>query len=526
MFGAGIQTYFKLLRWLCFITTTSALSLYAVNVGLALAASADDRLSDPSGIQRLARVTLWPMQLQIDTATGEASSSFGPSGRAARADKRAALLAMAILDLVAVMALFVALAFFRKLEEKSAAEADLASITVDDYSLVLYGLPRVPLRSAEVAEYLQEAVPALQGCVADVTIARAYGEYLERVYEAESHDAAVEEMDAVAAATGNPAPAAKREAQAARLDALRSELAGMDEASLVAVCAFVTFDTVAAKDDAAEAFPGGKLRALFPSLAPSHVPRFRGKHVLRGSDAGDPSDVFWENMHYTATSRALRALLSGLCALALVLITTSLVIGAKSYENTLPPYVECTTATVATGTLPCDALFGLAATISDADPSRTLITQLIGMETAATCDAYISSADQYIPDLSPLAPATAALLTRLGRDPRAVRCGAAACYGCFCATAVTANEWRKDVKGLHAFCRDYWSKKVASWALKGVSIISVIAVNIAFLIVMPKFTKLEKLPTRGEHDAANVRKIFGAAFFNSFVVTVRSMTVL
>ena len=61
LFGTGVQTYFKLLRWLCVITTANGLFLYATSCALALAASADARLSDPSGIQRLSRATLWPM---------------------------------------------------------------------------------------------------------------------------------------------------------------------------------------------------------------------------------------------------------------------------------------------------------------------------------------------------------------------------------------------------------------------------------------------------------------------------------
>ena len=520
MFGSGVQTYFRLLRWLCIITTISACTSYAVNCGVALAAAADPRMSSPSGVQRIASVTLWPLQMLVDPATGTTSTSFGPTGRAAHSDKRAAVLAMSIMDLLAVLFLFVGLAVFRRLEDRSAREADLATISVNDYSLQLYGFPRVPLHAEEIAQYLQEAVPELEGCVAEVTVARAYGEYLERFYAAEAAEGELEELDALTAATGKPAPSAKRRRLVEKATKLRSELTAIDQASLVAVCAFVTFDTVAARNVAAEAFPGGALRAAFHALAPSRVQRFRGKHVLRGSPAGDPADVFWENMHYSAAARARRALLSGLCAFTLVLITTSLVVGAKSFDNTLPPYVECSTATLPTGTLPCDALFGLSESTSDTDPARTQITRILGDANAANCDAYLSSADQFIPNLAPMAPIRQGSM-EAARDPLALKCGAAACYGCFCSTALdSVAEWHANKSGLRAFCAEYWGKKVSAWALKGVSIVSVIGVNIAFLVVMPKFTRLEKLATRGEHDAANVRKIFAASFFNAFVVTL------
>ena len=450
VFGPGIQTYFKLLRWLCIVTTCSACSAYAVNVGLALAASTDSRLSSLSGLQSLARVTLWPMQLLVDAASGEASASFGPSGAAARADKTAAVLAMSVLDVAAMLTLFVCLAFYRALEDRTAAEENLASITVDDYSVVLYGLPREPLRGEEVSEFLQAAVPELEGAVADVVVARAYGTYLERVYEALAAEAGVEELDAVAAATGRSAPAKKRTALAARAATLRKEAAALEEPALVAVCAFVTLDTVAARDAVANAFPGGVVRAVMPALARRDAPRFRGRHVLRAAAAGDPSDIFWEHMHVTAAERAGRMLLSGLGTDALLLVTTSLVVGAKTFENGLPPYVACTTATAAGSTLPCAPLFNLSATTADTDPARVLVSQLMGDEDAASCDLFISSSDQFIPDLAPLAPlsvappppprppgppASASALSAAARgappvDAHAVACGAAACYGC------------------------------------------------------------------------------------------------
>jgi len=518
VFGSGIQTYFRLLRWLCIVTTVSACTTYATNCGIALAASADPRLSSPTGVQRIARVTLWPLQMLVDPTTGAASSSFGPTGRAAQSDKRAAVLAMSVLDLAAVLGLFLGLAVFRRREDRIGRASNLATITVDDYSLQLYGFPRVPLQAEEIAQYLQEAVPELEGCVAEVTVARAYGEYLERVYAAEALEEELEELDALVAATGRPAPAAKRRALEEQAAKLRGELATMDEASLVAVCAFVTFDTVAARDTCAAAFPGGALRAALPMLAPVGLPRFRGQHVLRSSHSGDPADVFWENMHYSAAARARRALLSGLCAFTLLLITTSLVVGAKSFDNTLPPYVECSTATLPGGPLPCDALFRLGNATSDADPARTQITRILSDANAANCDVYLSSADQFIPNLASMAPIREGSMDA-ARDPLAVKCGAAACYGCYCSTALdSAAEWNANKSGLRAFCSEYWSKKVSAWALKGVSIVSVITVNIAFLVVLPKFTRLEKLATRGEHDAANVRKVFAAQFFNAFVV--------
>jgi hypothetical protein len=518
VFGSGVQTYFQLLRWLCFATTASACSVYTINCAIALAASADPRLSDPTGIQRVSRVTLWPLQLLQD-GEGRPSVSFGPGAAASRADKRAALLAMSLLDLGAVIALLAVLVAFRARVRRAEEAANVATITVDDYSLVLHGLPRVPLERQELSAYLQEAVPALRGHVAEVVVGRAYGEFLEPLYEAEEAETEVATLDATAAATGKPAPARRRARLLARAAAARKALGGVRERGLVAVCAFVTFDSVAARDAAAAAFPGGLLRAACPALAPAHVPRFRARHVLRGAPAGDPTGVLWENVHVTAAQRHARQLLAGLCAFALVLVTTSLVVGAKTYEKNLPPYLECATATSEGGNLPCGALFDLAATASDDDPRRRLVKQLGREETAATCDAFISATSLFVRDLAPLAPVTPA--TDPGPEPRALACGAAACYGCYCKTAVSSYwQWRADAHGLKRYCDDVWGRQSASWALKGVSMISVIGVNLAFLIVMPKFTRLQKLPTRGEHDAANVRKIFGATFFNAFVVTL------
>jgi hypothetical protein len=512
VFGRGIQTYFKLLRWLCFVTTATACTSYTVNCGLTLAASVDARLSDPTGIQNIARVTLWPMQLLQDASSASASVTFSATSRA---DKRAALLAMSLLDLAAVLALLFVLIAFRRLVERTEEAENLASITIDDYTLALYGLPRTPLEREELGAYLERAVPALRGRVAEVVIGRAYGEFLERLTAAEEAEDALASLDAAAAATGKPPPARRRARLAAASASLRKELSMIEESQLVAVCAFVTFDSVDARDAAAEAFPGGLLRAAFPQLAPAGVPRFRDAHVLRGRPAGEPSGVLWENIHFSAAQRLGRQVFAILCAATLILITTSIVVGAKTYEKNLPPYLECATATSASANLPCTALFNLSATESDADPRRSLVRDLGREETAATCDAFISATSLFVPDMGPLAPVTAT--SYHGPEPRGLACGAAACYGCYCKTAVTYWQWRADKHGLRAYCKDYWGRQSASWALKGVSIVSAIVVNLSFLIVMPKFTRLQKLPYRGGHDAANVRKIYGASFFNCFV---------
>ena len=518
VFGPGVASYFKLLRWLCVVTTVNAATSYATNCGIALAAAADPRVSSPSGIHQIAKVTLWPLQLLVDPAAGTASSSFGPTGSAARTDKRAALLAMSCLDLAAVLSLFVALAVLRRRQQRGALEQDLATVSIDDYSLQLYGFPRVPLHPQEVSTFLEEVVPELRGLVVEVTVARAYGEYLRHVNEAESAEYDLDELLSQSAAAGQPVKAAKQAALREKCAQLREQLARMEERHLPAVAAFVTFDTVDARDAAATAFPGGPLRASLPAL--SRIQRFRGTHVLRASPVGDPGNVLWEHMHYTAWGRARRAVLSLLCTLTLLLITTALVVGAKQFDNKVPPYVECSTATTDTSPLPCNRLFGLAHATDDADPARTQILAVLGSANAATCDTYISSADQFIPNLAPLAPLRVGSMQN-APDPLALECGAAACYGCYCSTQLlTVRDWYTNKHGLKAFCRDYWSKIVSAWALKGVSIVSVIAVNITFLVVMPRFTRLEKLPTRGQNDTANVFKICAASFFNAFWVTL------
>ena len=513
-----MASYFQLLRLLCIATTVTAATFYATNCGLSLAAAADPRVSSPTGIHRISLVTLWPLQLLVDPATGAASTSFGPSGSAANSDKRGALLAMSILDLAAVLSLFIGLAVFHQRYVRSTREADLATISIDDFSLQFYGFPRVPLQPDEIKAYLHDAAPELEGTVAEVTVARAYGQYLERVYAAEEAEAQLDDLLAESAATGKPVRAAKQEALSRQAAILREELAKMDENELVAVAAYVTFDTVAARDVAAAAFPGGALRAALPML--STRKRFRGTHVLRASHAGDPNNLFWENIHHNAWERAQRTVLSILCTITLLLVTTSLVVGAKQFDNKMPPYVECSTGTRANGPLPCDALFRLDNTTDDRDPARAQVLAILGFADVASCNPYISSADQFIPDLAPFAPLRVGSM-QSAPDPLALQCGAAACYGCYCSTKLNSvRDWYSNKYGLYNFCHFYWSTIVNAWVLKGISMVSVIGVNIAFLIIMPKFTNIEKLPTRAERDTSNVRKIFAASFFNAYIVTL------
>ena len=256
-------------------------SVYTINVLITLAAAGDQRGAILHGVQTLAKLSLYPMQVLYDPATDAMSSSYGNGTPKSfhPADKKDLLIVISVMDVVAMLCLLAGIAAFRRAAAKSSAEVEAATLTLDDYSAVVYGLPREALDGAEVTAHLEAAVPALKDTVAQVFVGKNFGEFLERLTARGNALEALDSLDAQAAATKKDLskPRAKLSAKLAKLE---GEMANLHEGKLVAVCAYVTFKTHAARDAALDAFPCGALRAALPGLLPRER-RFRGTHSLR-----------------------------------------------------------------------------------------------------------------------------------------------------------------------------------------------------------------------------------------------------
>ena len=496
-------------------------SVYSVNIIITLAAASDARGDIMHGVENLAKLSLYTMQYLYDAVDDEPSSTYGPGTPRSfqGADKKDLLIVISVLDCCAMLALLGVLIWFRNLVAKEEEQLNAETTTIDDYTAVVHGLPREPLDGAEVVAHLEGAVPACKGCVSQVFVGKNFGEHLERLSARGALLEALDSLDAQAAATKKDLskPRAKLAEKLAKLD---GELSGLHEGKLVAVNAYVTFTTTAALAAALKAYPGGAMRAAFPALQAKEK-RFRGKHHLRLAPAPEPSAIIWENVQYTAAARQARQAVSGFLTFCLLLITTGLIIGAKSYESEMPPNVACS-AIETDGLLPCERLWNLSATTSNTDPVRIEVDSLGAAQTIRECDDFVSATSglftQGWSDWADTTATPATVLPAYLNSP-VEQCAAKICQGCYCESA-GIMAWAKNEKELYSYCDTYWENYIGNWALKGMSIVAVVVLNGVFTALIPIFAKFEKLPSLGELNTSIAIKTFLSAFFNAYVITL------
>jgi len=504
------------------LTRRPTRSVYTINIIITLSAASDDRADLLHGVENLARLSLWSMQTLYDADTDAPSSSYGPGSASAfvGADKKDLLIVISVMDVVGMMAVLGVLIWYRRMIVVSEAQLDNETATIDDYTAVVHGLPRVALTADEVSAHIEAAVPECAGCIARVFVGKNFGEHLERLSARGTLLESIESLDAQVAATKKDMSKArtKMTEQLAKLDA---EMHDLHEGKLVAVNAYVTFTTTDALAAALLAMPCGAVRAAIPALQPK-AKRFRGKHHLRLAKAPEPSAIIWENAQYTAAARQARQGVSGFLTFCLLLITTGLIIGAKSFESEMPPNVACT-AMEADGLLPCDSLWNLTATTSNSDPVRIEVDSLGASVIISECDDFVStSSGLFTQAWSDWADTTVvpAVVKADYVDSPVQQCAAKICHGCYC-EAEGLGAYLNDEKGLNSYCDAYWENYIGNWALKGMSIIAVILLNALFTTLIPILSRFEKLPSLGELNTSIAIKAYLSAFFNAYVITVR-----
>lgn len=498
-----------------------ACTVYAVNILLCLAASTDARLSPLRGVQTLAKVSIFPLQY-VATTSGGLDSKYGPGTPAAFQgfDRKVALLIVSVLDAAAMLTLLVVLAWFRRRVAAEMVVLDSKTATLNDFTAVVYGLPReADLSPDEVKAFIESAAPGLKGQVATVYI----GETIGRMLQARTaRGALVEQLEEVNARVASTQKPAAKEVANLRLELAKAEQR-VDAAARRkrnAVCAFVTFTTCEKQTEALHLWPAGFFRWLIPALTPREK-RFRGKHALRMREAPAPDAVLWENLHVPLWKRQIRQGVAGFCTFALLLITTGFIIGAKEYEKEMPPDVSCT-GIQADDLLRCDSIWNLTSTRNNSDSIRLTVNSLAARQSVRTCDNYVSATTSlWTANWTVWADSTrspAPILSAYVGSP-VVQCAAKVCQGCYCQNNGLWS-WLEDTNGLYSYCSVFWKNYIYQWVLKGLSIVSVIVINAMLAFVIPLLARFEKLHSRGALAISIAVKTFLAAFFNAFVVTL------
>lgn len=477
-----------------------------------------------TGVQNIARVSIAPLRTLYDPVTDAASWKYGNTTRAEGLDKRTVLTVISSLDCFAMFTILFSIVAFKRRLKRDIAHEKRDTVTLASYSLAMHGLPQEPMEASELQAHIETSLPQLKGSIAKVSIARAYGIYLERLAAEGALEEALESLDAKAAATHKDLSKPRAKLQA-KLDTLSKKIGELHEQELPTAGAFVTFNTAAARDVALAAYPCGPVYAALPFLQPMER-RLRGTFHIRMTAGEEPSDLLWENLHYHAISREMRKAVAGFFVFALLLGTIGITVVSKQYQKNSPPDIQCA-ASEADDLIQCDNLWNLSATSSNTDPARLTVAALGGSLASNDCDAYISAIGLWSIGVDwrtwtnqstyNNGAGMVAILSNASAD--VVSCAARVCQGCYCSDLGLAS-WQENKLDTNGFCYDYWHSYLSAWALKGMSILFVIISNLVFTSSIPAFTAFEKLHTRGQQQGSIALKIFLSTFFNAYVVTL------
>ena len=524
--GVGIGLYFSGVRQLQYYFTFCALvgaALMGIHIWIT---SFDDVLrKDLFGPEVLMRTTTGSLHATYDLMGNITSSLIAPGKEDTVGDKRDFLFWIAIVDVVVTL-LFVVVV--RRMNRKAKAEADRIdkkTCTIDDYSILVYGIPpdfQEPLKLKEHFEGLRTMFRGKQVSmnVADVVIVKDIGEVLNLQKKRNAIAYKTLEAQAMMAKTGGAKGRDMYDNQLRRLREIDVPLTQKWKDGFRTVAAFVTFETEIAYFAAKQAYNfSWWTKGMQSDFLKFH---YKGRELpLWIADARMPFDIIWENMHISPVNFFLRRLATSVFTLGLILACTSAIVAAKQYENSLPPMLDCGSS-IESGVLPCKAMFpGVLNEIDAAttiDAREQLYDWRDGVQ-AEWCEGFVSKKTQiWTEDVKKFAP--------WGEDdweeenPEVRQCSADACYGCFCKYYIGISGYISDASKSQDFCSQYWNDLSSAWAIKGVAIAVVIIINVGLGFLSRVITTWERHKTTSGLERAISLKLFIALFLNTSVSTI------
>lgn len=237
-----------------------------------------------------------------------------------------------------------------------------------------------------------------------------------------------------------------------------------------AVTAFITFEEEEGFQRCLQVYPD--LGALHRFFQPKER-RLHGKR-LRFSPAPDPSDIKWENLHYSGLERFFRRWVVNLCALSVLLVSFCIIFLAKYEKGQL------------------DQEFG-----------RT-----------TSCPANITKDDVVLDEYNKQTEASVYK----------------ALVGCYCEALLHKLSFQEmmneefDINPLtgaaHKYCKAWAKSFLTAQSLSVASVLMVVIVNLVLTKILQFLVKMEKYHTESAHIISQVIKIFLAQLCNTALLVI------
>lgn len=548
-YGIGVVLYFTFLRLL--VLAFAGLAVLAVPLGLAnLAGNALGRSEDPlsvavetTSLGNYGKLYAWTrggdganetldmlsgappapvasITYAVDPKTGVNQSrvpwTHGEVHRAnvasaARFRKDDLNVVMTYVDLV-LLAGFALFSFaLGPIKQRIAASVDRDMTTIEDYSVLVQGIPKDVLDPQEVWKFFGKRV----GVVADVQIALNDSELLALAFERGRVSDQLERSTAKwYKAMDDPnttVEMVKRiEAEGKQVKkALRATNAGIRQlqnergTGSESVCAYVTFQDEEAFLRCLKLYrPGNWLSWV---LRPGEL-RLRGTHRLMVTQAPAPTDIQWENLEFTWAQRMLRAfsvtaLTVGIMAAAFVAIAAV----KQVKESTAVEWKEAE----------------CRQTCKYEVVPKVSLTNSTLRGTYAECFAREL---EFGPPPAPPAPYPPPvsfgrrMLQEMAFNASNVTCGPtdAFCYSCYCLELVSTQAIMRETEYCSAYVKGYTMQLIAAASAQGV----IVLFNMVLKRVIVKVVRYERHHSASSEQKSVMKKLFLAQFFNSALILV------
>eukprot|EP00227_Mantoniella_beaufortii_P000812 CAMPEP_0197617748 /NCGR_PEP_ID=MMETSP1326-20131121/61189_1 /TAXON_ID=1155430 /ORGANISM="Genus nov. species nov., Strain RCC2288" /LENGTH=932 /DNA_ID=CAMNT_0043186643 /DNA_START=68 /DNA_END=2866 /DNA_ORIENTATION=- len=415
-------------------------------------------------------------------------------------------------------------------QSRLAAAVDKNLTTIEDYSVLVSGIPNDTLDPQELWKFIGKRV----GTVVDVQIAHNDSELLGLAFE---RGRIAEQMERTVArwkkAMGDPktrvetVKALEAEAKQSKkslraVNAAIRQLQNLRGTGSQSVCAYVTFQD---EEHFLKCFklyrPG-----LVQWLLRKQELRFRGTHRLTVTQAPPPTDIQWENLEYTWLQRTFRSFSVNLLAVGILAAAFASIAAVKAMkEGTV---VEIDVA-------PCRAMCSY--TVS---PKLTLHNETL-RGTYAECfkrEAYLKA--------PPAPPAPSPPPVSFGRHRRrdllqtagtaqspapppplpppspppyfnasSVTCGPydAFCFSCYCLELITASAILKESEYCSVYVTGYSMQLIAGATAQGI----IVVMNTFLNWVILKLVRFERHHSASSEQRSVMLKLFVSQFFNTAV---------
>ena len=528
MLGTGIGLWFRTLKAMALYFALMSLPTM-IMVGHYLYLYYNDKSDlDSDTIEVLARFTTG-----VATTTNQ-KETFGGW------DVKDVMLALAAIDCFAICAFLVLISNLKRRQKEYIKENDEAVISLSDYSVMVWGIPRDATEDEVSAHFWQF------GDVADCVVAKDIGKVMGmRMKRAKMLDKLVS-MKYDAAYYEAHERGMMLAMQQKRISKQKASIIKCDnfiEAKLqkgfTSTCAFVTFEESTSRADVITAYRRGTF--FFRSCQREDL-KFRGEHILKVSDAPESSDLLWENIiRINPAMKYLRKIISWLCIFVLLMAAIGIVVYAKNSLSKKPPSVVCTSLIAdpiknPKPNLDCAAIWPLAvenANTNATSVARRSIEMFVANVDHDQCEKHITGSGRWSQSMGNFAPYDGAKVQNLPKSTepwkggfietsQADECAALTCLQCYCVGLVSFDNVQDLLRGYDSshMCAGVYDQFMLEAAVQFGAIAVTAATNMILMFSAGFFSRFERYRTVSSAEAKAAKYTFLALIVNQALVPV------